>query len=93
MIYLHCSCSRNVYIPCLDEPVQRPELDITGQDFPSLDGSFASASLPPRPITSGGNVTVRHITRGQKGLARTNENFPALSSDSSTVRLSVKYVL
>ncbi|GLV44611.1 uncharacterized protein CBL_13457 [Carabus blaptoides fortunei] len=84
------SSSRNeAYVPGMDMPPLIPVLDITGEDFPSLDGSFTSTSLPPRPISSAGNLTVRHITQGQKGLARTNKNFPALSSDSSTVRLSV----
>lgn len=45
-------------------------------EFPSL-GNSSGATLS---LTS--NISVRHVSYGQAGLARTKENFPALGNDS-----------
>lgn len=73
----------------------------SGADFPSL-GAPSSRASPAVTITTnsaaaGSNrapeVTITRTVRGQQGLAKTIDNFPALGSSSSssgsTVRLSV----
>lgn len=67
------------------EPPEMQTVQLTAQDFPSLSGV-----TPTLPLRAPNSMTIKQTSRGQKGLTRNDENFPALSSDSSTVRLSVK---
>lgn len=55
------------------EPIMNKPIQMNAEDFPSLAGGTGAS------LVLAGNITMRQVSYGQAGLARTKENFPALS--------------